>query len=290
MSILSRAAAAVAAAALTIVAAPPAFAASGVYGGSTSDQEAIVLTTDAAGKKLRSAVISWEAPCADGMSFPVAIKLTAVKAEPGFRPAPDDLVVGRNAKGRFSGTQFAGRSVGDDAALVTTQLSGRLRARSASGKLSATVSIVDGATGEEITTCETGSQSWSASRAARRVFGGSTSQEEPIVVRLDRKRKRVTDLITGWQSATCEPPDRYFRFALGFQQLRLRGARFGGTFEEPVQMDDGSSVTFTYDVSGSLKRRAMRGGLRVTVAGTDPAGAPNLSCDSGKVSWRAATG
>ena len=57
-----------------------------------------------------------------------------------------------------------------------------------------------------------------------------------------------------------------------------------------MSLDDGGSLKFTYDVSGSLTRRSARGGLRVTVAGTDPAGTANLGCDSGEVSWRAATG
>jgi hypothetical protein len=34
----------------------------------------------------------------------------------------------------------------------------------------------------------------------------------------------------------------------------------------------------------------MRGTLRVTVTGTDAAGATDLTCDSGAVDWRASTG
>ena len=95
------------AAALSLIVVPSAFAASGVFGGSTGADEAIVLTTDAKAKKLRSAVIAWEAECADGMTFPMAVELTSVAAEPGFTPNWDDLVMSKNAKGRFAGKQFA---------------------------------------------------------------------------------------------------------------------------------------------------------------------------------------
>jgi hypothetical protein len=288
MSLLRRAAAFVVAAALSFIATPPAFGANGVYGGTTSDDEPIVITTDAKGNKLRSAVVAWRAPCTSGRGFRMAISLRPVRAEPGFSPEPQDLVVSRNAKGRFAGTQLAAVSlVGDATAGISVDLSGRLRGSRASGKLVAAVTISDAA-GTQVDSCDT-SLSWSASRAAGRVFGGRTSQDNPIVVRLDRKRKTVSDLIVGWESSACEPPDDFFRFPIGFTNLRVRASKFGGTFDEFVPMDDGTNLTFGYKLAGSLARRSVRGSLKVSVTGTDAAGATTLTC-SGDVTWKAATG
>jgi hypothetical protein len=278
------------AAALPLVAVPPAFAASGVFGGSTSAGEAIVLTTDAKAKKLRSAVIAWDAPCADGRSFPMAVELAPVAAEPGFTPGPDDLLVSRNAKGRFAGRQFAVWGLGTQSAIINVELSGKLRAARASGRLKATVSILDETTVAEVTTCETGSLKWSASRSAGRIYGGKTTQDEPVVVRLDRKRKRVDNLLVGWESSTCEPPDRYMRFGEQFSNFAVRARRFGDTFDQSYPTDDGGRIAYAYDVAGTLSRRSIRGRLHVTVTGTDAAGATWLTCDSGAVDWRAATG
>jgi hypothetical protein len=287
MSVLRRVAAFIAAAALSFIATPPAFGANGIYGGTTSDNEAIVIATDAKGQKLRSANVAWQAPCNSGPRFPMAIALTPVKAEPGFSPGPEDLVVSRNAKGRFAGTQVAGLIFGDQSAVLSVDLSGRLRGARGSGKLIAAVTIFDAA-GTEVDSCDA-SLTWSATRTAGRVFGGRTSQEHPVVVRLDRKRKRVSDVIVGWESNTCEPPDHFFRFPLGFSDLRVRASRFGGTFDESVPMDDGSRLSFGYELAGSLAKRSVRGSLKVAVTGTDAAGATTLTC-SGDVTWKAATG
>ena len=278
------------AAVLSLIIVPPAFGASGVFGGSSSAGEAIVLKTDAKAKKLRSAVIAWRAECADGRSFALGIELTAIAGEPGFTPNHDDLLTSRNAKGRFAGTQMAAMDLGEHMAPISVELSGKIRSGRASGRLRATVSIVEVATGAEVTTCETGSLKWSASRAPGRIYGGKTTQDQPVVVRLDRKGKRVADLIVAWESSTCEPPDRYFRIPEAFTGFAVRSRRFGGTFDDSVPMDDGGRIAFAYDVAGNVSSRSMAGTLRVNVTGTDAAGATNLTCDTGAVDWRASTG
>ena len=94
-------------------------------------------------------------PCWDGRHFPLAIELTAVRAEPGFSRRPATCLMSRNARGRFAGTQLAGSDLGALAAAVSVEISGKLRARRASGTVAATVTIVDKATGAEQGTCQT---------------------------------------------------------------------------------------------------------------------------------------
>ncbi len=128
---------AMAAAALTFAAPSTSLAANTVFGGSTTGGDAIALTADKKAAKLKSAVIAWVAPCDDGMRFPVSLNVTAVKPDKGFESGPRDLAVTRNAKGRFTGTQTGARDLGEQVAVVSTKLAGKLRRGKASGTLSA---------------------------------------------------------------------------------------------------------------------------------------------------------
>jgi hypothetical protein len=190
---------------------------------------------------------------------------------------------------RFSGTQLTAWDLGGQTALVTVELSGKLRARQAAGNLRATVSILDDASGAEVSTCEAGLK-WSASRSPGRIYGGKTSQDEPVVARLDRKRRTVTDLLVGWESDTCQPPDNYFRLGERYRGLTVRSGRFANTDDQSYPTDDGGTLAYHYELAGSVARRSVKGSLHVTVTGTDAAGATNLTCDSGRVTWKAATG
>src|SRR3954447_2500237 len=160
--------------------APGALAASAVFGGSTKSGEAIVLTADKKAAKLKSAVIAWEANCADGMSLPFSSALTASKASPGFSPGPNDLSLTRNGKRRFSGTQTFALEGSDSALVVGVKLAGKLGAKAASGTLSADATEIDKASGATKTTCHTGSLRWKASRAPGRIYGGRTGQDQPF--------------------------------------------------------------------------------------------------------------
>src|SRR3954454_17740517 len=115
------------AAALACAASPaPPHAAGAVSGAATSGQEPIAVTADKAVKKLATAVVSWSADCDDGMRFPFEGELAPAKAQPGFSPGPGDLVMSRNARGRFSGTTAATYDLGDQSAAVIFALAGRL--------------------------------------------------------------------------------------------------------------------------------------------------------------------
>lgn len=278
-----------AALAITLGAAPGALAAGAVFGGSTTGGEAIVLTGDKAAKTLRSAVIAWNAKCADGQSLAWSTELTPTSASPGFSPGARDLLVSRNRKGRFAGTQLLGLGFGDVSAAVKVSLDGKLRAKSASGTLSAEVTIIESATGNTQTTCRTGRLRWKASRAPGRIYGGKTSQEEPIVAKLDAKRRRVTDVLMSWESP-CSP-DGSLRFSEALSNFPAASTgRFGDTWDDTFKTPDGGSRHFGYSITGKLARRAGRGTFHVAITETDPAGATRATCDTGGITWKATTG
>ncbi len=278
-----------AALAMTLGAAPAALAADTVFGGSTSGREAIVIKGNKTAKKLSSAVIAWSAKCADGMYFDLATEVTPSSSSPGFSPEPTDLLMSRNRNGSFSGTQAAGRDLGDAIAVVKATVTGRLRPKSASGTLSADVTIIEAASGNTQTTCRTGRQSWKATRAPGRVYAGKTSQEEPVVAKVDAKRKRVTDLLVSWHG-DCTPQG-WARFSEALHNFPAASTgRFGDTWNDTVKLSDGGTRTFDYSLAGSLGRRSARGTLRVAVKDVDAAGTMTTSCDTGGVTWKATTG
>jgi hypothetical protein len=276
-----------AAVAAGLVSAPSALARGAVFGGAMTDAQAIVLRTDAKAKKLKSAVIAWAADCKSEGYWAGGGDLPAAPAEKGFAPDPRELTLTRNKDGRFSGVQGYAASAGDSTALVTVQVAGRIKGKTARGTLHANVAIID-AGGNTQDGCDTGTQRWSATRAPGRVFGGVTSQQLPVVLRLDRSGRRVSDLMTGW-GAQCQP-DGGIQVPEQLSGFPIKDHRFGDAWSRDFSLDDGSKRTFAYSVAGKLGRGKASGSLQVKVTQTDPAGAQTMSCDSGAVSWRALTG
>lgn len=272
----------------SLISAPAALARGPVFGGVSSERQAIVLRTDAKAKRLKSAVIAWSADCKDGGWWAEASDVTATTGDPGFVPDPGELLVSGNGRGRFSGTQLMTRYTGDLSVGIFVEVSGRITRKRASGTMHAHVTMLD-ASGETQDGCDSGTVRWTATRAPGRIFGGKTSQEQPVVVRLDRSGRKVSNLMIGWGSEQCVP-EGYLSFGESFVNFPLRSRRFGEAFTETYDLEDGSKRNFAYDVAGTVSRSAASGSLRVKVAQTDPAGAQTLSCDTGAVSWRALTG
>jgi hypothetical protein len=276
------------AATTSLALAPSAIAKTAVFGGNTRAGDPIVLTTDAKAKKLRGIVIAWDALCGDGTYFGTANALTPIHHPPGATPDVHDLVTSRNAKGRFAGSQLIAFNMGNGSvAHATIDVRGKLRPRRATGTLSATVEILD-ATANSVGTCRSGTVKWTATHAPGRLYGGRTAQEEPVVVRVDKRRKRVNEMRIGWESASCQPPG-YMRIGEQFANFSVRGGAFGDSFTQEYPADGGGQFTYSYALKGSVARRLSRGTLSVQVKQTDAAGAVVATCDSGSVSWQAKT-
>jgi hypothetical protein len=122
------------------------------------------------------------------------------------------------------------------------------------------------------------------------VFGGSTSQDLPIVVRLDAKRRAVADLLYNWESATCKPDDVYINANEVFSGFPLASGRFGDAFDQSYTPDGGGEGKVSYDITGRVARTRASGSVRVNVTETDPAGAVTMACDSGTIPWEAVSG
>ncbi|MDA0160233.1 hypothetical protein OM076_08160 [Solirubrobacter ginsenosidimutans] len=281
-------AAAVGSTAAALAAATPAQGADAVFGGTATGGAPIVIRTDAKTQVLKSIAISWDASCANGRYFGAGDELTPVEPVDGFSPGPAELLASRNAKGHFAGSQLAARDLGDAVAAIAVQLSGKFNAKRSTGTLSATVKIMDKATSTEITSCDSRKLSWVAARAPGTVYGGVTSQGEPMVLRLDSARRSVSDVITTWD-ASCgdagflRSPDHFVRFP-----IKSTG-RFGNAFTADDAMDAGAKRHVDYDIKGRVSTTAAKGTLQVKVTDTDATGVAT-TCDSAGVTWKAATG
>jgi hypothetical protein len=281
---------ALALAALVVAGGPAAQARDRIFGGTTRDQEPIVVQATARGDKLKSAVIAWEARCNDGDFFFDTGRRPVEQSAAGFeQPGPNSLSMSRNARGRFRGQQTAARELGDDqVAVFTTTLTGTLGATSARGTLSAQVQIFRRSDRAVVGSCRTGSVRWAASRRPGVIYGGVTSQQEPVVVRLNASRRRVSDLLFGWESERCEPPG-FFRLGDSLTNFALRAGRFGDAFEQRFPGEGGAERRFAYDVRGSVSRTTARGTLSVRLTETQ-AGGQTATCETGSVRWSASTG
>jgi len=281
-------AAAVGATAAALAAAGPAPGADAIYGGAAKGGSPIVVKADAELQTLQSIVLSWAAPCSDGRYYGGGGELTPTEPVAGFQPGPRELLAERNARGKFSGTQFYASDLGTTVAAIQLQVSGKLTAKRSSGALSAVVKIADKATGAAVTSCQTGTLKWKAARTPGIVYGGATSQGEPIVLRLSGDRTRVNDVITAWQApcggaGSWRAPDHFVNFP-----VKSTG-RFGSPFADDATVADGTKRHWDYSLAGVLKQHDAKGTLQVKVTETDPAGAAT-NCDSGKVTWKVATG
>jgi hypothetical protein len=272
---------------VALTAAPPAHAAGAVFGGTTNAYEPIVLTADRAAQKLKSAVITARASCDGGSHLPLSIRLTPAAGSPGFSPGADDFVVTRNAKGRFAGTLTGTRDLGEQTAKIAITLAGKLKANRAAGTLGFQATISD-SQNAQVDACRTGSIRWSATRAPGRVYGGDSSQGEPVVMRLDAKRKKVSDLIIGWD-AECKP-DGFFHLGDDLTGFPLRAGRFGDAWEDSYDDGQGGKLKYAYTLTGTVARATAKGKLSVAVTKLDAAGATAWSCDAGSLAWKVATG
>ena len=273
--------------AATLVAPTTALAADAVYGGSSRDKDAIVLKTDAQSTTLRSIVIGWRATCDDGSWIPGGGTLTPAVPEPGFEPDPSELLVSQNGKGRFKGTQLSTRDFGDVAAGISVEIQGKLKPDRATGTVKVKVAIIDKATGVAVTNCRV-TQNWSASHAPGTVYGGTTSQGAPVVLRLVGSRKRVSDIFLSW-SGPCTPSGSYWsREHLGNFNVKANGS-FGNPFSDELPLEDGGKRAYDYTFTGKLSKAAGKGRLQFKISETDAAGVAGSSCDTGAVTWKVAS-
>ena len=261
--------------------------ATAVFGGTTKSSEPIVLKADKSVRRLRSVVIGVDAQCDNGRHYTISGSFPVVRSAPGM-PRRSGLVLSRNASGRFAGKVVTTDQLDEGSGAVVVKLAGRMTRTVARGTIAAKAVVADQA-GQTLATCTAAKTTWAASRRPGVIYGGSSAQGEPVVMRLDESRRRVADFLFSWD-ASCQP-DGALRIPDGLTGFAVStvGA-FGDTVNDQINMDDGGHAQLGYGLHGKITRRAASGTVSAQVTRQDAAGAQQAQCSTGDVSWSVASG
>jgi hypothetical protein len=260
----------------------PAAASAAVYGGAATGGDPIAITVAKSGKLKKIGVV-WTAQCESGQRYTYGgILVSAAKRPSVLLPGADVLLGGikkHKLKARSVGALvFANGSSGQ----VTQQISGKLTRTYAAGSWRARIDMLD-PEGQIVDVCTTGLFRWSARRGPT-VYGGSTTQGEPVVVEVSPDRTRVSYFGFGWDG-DCGDGSINFSQALGSFPLTEGGA-FGDRWTDGYSFRDGSGKA-SYDLAfaGTLRKGRGGGTISADYTETDTAGATTFSCRSGTVRW-----
>jgi hypothetical protein len=112
-------------------------------------------------------------------------------------------------------------------------------------------------------------------------FGGASSQDEPIVMKLAKGRRKATFSVSYDQS--CGSGDSGFDWSdVPAVTISKKGA-FKKSGVRSMKFDDGWSLVETYRVKGSVGKASAKGTFAVADTWTDPQGQLDSACNSGPV-------
>ncbi|MFA9271347.1 hypothetical protein LRS13_18290 [Svornostia abyssi] len=163
---------------------------------------------------------------------------------------------------------------------VDERLTATVGRRFISGSIQATVTFQDGST------CKSRSESFRIEHDSRRVYGGVTSQEYPVVFELEDDGSEVRHMHFGW-AAECATGG-WTVLSDYLVDFPLSGGAFGDVF---TQEYPGQTLTwrYGYDIKGRVSRTGGSGRFQVDVAGVDAAGAVQEGCNTKVVTWSVRT-
>lgn len=163
---------------------------------------------------------------------------------------------------------------------VEEQLRATVGPRYISGSVQATVTFADGST------CKSDAERFRIEHRARRVYGGVTSQQYPVVIELEDDGREVRHLHFGW-AAECASGG-WSVLSDYLVDFPLTNGTFGDVFQQEYP---GQTLTwrYGYDIRGRLTRTGGSGRFQVDLAGVDGAGAIQEGCNTKVVTWSVRT-
>ena len=248
-----------------------------VYGGAfgpDSTPLALELAPRASLGAIGRLIAGVEVPCA-GKEGTLTIPVDERIVDPFNIPAGAFLLGEWDGSRRFSAEGYRSVEFDDDTFGETRHLlAGRVRGDTVRGTLALSVDLHDAA-GNPVGTCDTGRMHWTARSAPGRIYAGATSDDQAVVIRLDRARRRVTRADIGqWQA--CREGGGFLGH--NFFDGPLRAGRF--------------SAGAPYKLTGGHGRDAFQariGTSRASGTFRDRRTYPGAHCDSGLLGWRART-
>ena len=266
----------------------PATAGATTYGGVTKDGDPMVITTS--GKQVRSMTLHWAAPCPSGN---VIMDAGTVRySGPPPTAAPPSLTVGQShlyttpmsKAGKFTGNIYGALDIDPGYFLpVTGVLSGKLGKSGGSGGYTLMVSVFELPAGTMLESC-TVSGTWKVAHDAR-TYSGATSQDQPIVVKLNAARTRVTGMFVGFRVG-C-PDNSFFQPSEAFTFGLSRAGQFGASIPSSGPADGGGTRDVSRSFSGTVKRAVAKGSFNISMTETDAQGVAQPACSTQDVTWKA---
>ena len=272
-----------------LAATAPASARPAVYAGLVTKGEPVVVTADAGATQLRTLVIGTVLACADGSWVPVNGELYS-GAPAGLPGQPSPLTMSLNEGGRFAGRYTTSVPSARETLALTIDVAGSLTARGARGSFTADA-IITGSDGAPLTTCSSGTIGFIANRRPGVIFGGATTQSEPLYVQLNRRTHRMTYFTFSWSASCTSHAYRHWELDGWHAVLRTSlGGSFARTFERNMADPDGHTATFSYGVSGRVRQLTAKGSLWARLVVRDTDDEPMETCASGPLAWKALSG
>ena len=248
------------------------------YGGHTSGGEPIVFRVRS--HRVTTIVLQVHADCDSGEFFPAATTLGG-----GGKSTAPAIIGGRLSKaGKFKATAAGSADLGAQTATVLLAVNGKLGPKHSSGGVTIDVSVTDNATGQQTDHCQA-SETWSQTVPERRTFGGSTTQDTPVVIELNRKHNSVRRFWFG-VFADCTP-NGSINPSDAITNFPIRKHRFGDSFSDEGDDRSGGRLHVDYTLRGRIGRAKASGTVEITAIDRDAQGNVKSTCPSGPVKWSA---
>ena len=276
------------AAGVLALAASQSASASRVYAGQPKNTSGfqMVMTLSNSGKKVTALTFHFDTSCTASKFETVDFGSVTLVDE-----LPNTIRFGAHyLKARISGKKLSGKllgadQIGDNAVEeMHANLTGTVKGGSASGKVAVTFLDVD--TNDFTITAQCSETvSWKALRNPGVVYGGKTSQDEPIVLELTSNRKKVSHAHLAWEGP-CQTSGFWSDPHDEFDLLPFSLSSTGG-FNRTYNVGFGGGSSLVEHFAGKVTKTKAAGSFRgdVTIAGDQPD-----TCSSGVVSWRANSG
>jgi hypothetical protein len=169
---------------------------------------------------------------------------------------------------------------------VTDTVRGKVSGGTMTGTYATEVAVRD-ASGAQVDSCSR-STTFKLASAKSRVYGGRTSQDEPVVAELNSRGKAIKHFHIGWRS-TCSGGG-IAQYGDTLTNFGLVGGRFGDDYTSRFRLDDGTQEVDVYHLAGKLKPTSGTGSFSLKTTLTPPDGSAPATCDTGKVSFKLASG
>lgn len=242
------------------------------YAGLTSRHDPIVFKLSRDGKHVVKVVKVWDARCSAGGSIRLGNSVR--------------MSLRIDKDGHFAASSSGGVTVGEGRTWFLDQrFKAKVRDRALSGSWHIDLRRYD-ATGTVADQCTT-SFTFETTAAKGRIYGGVTSQDLPVLIRVAPRGTRVRHVDFAWE-ADCTS-GAFLQLTDRESDFKIAHDRFGD-FRSFGTVSDNEKLRLAHTVRGTLRGADVKGRLGVRFTVRDMSGNLVDDCNSGVFSYTASSG